>query len=250
MKENNRRRVLGINGLTYRVNSHRILEGISFEIERGEFAGLIGPNGAGKTTLVKAIIGELEEYEGEIQVNGRIGYLPQYSEFSRDFPITTRQVAAMGIYKSKGFLRRLTTEDQKRLDELMKQVGIFELSERRVGTLSGGEYQRLMLVRALAAEPDLLILDEPEAGIDEMGKASFYRLVDNLKKSRNMAVLMISHDIGMVFDACDRIICLNKTLHCHKEVRSVSPEDLKKIFSTDFDYLIRSKDHFEREHSQ
>ncbi len=249
MGKSSKKKVLEIIDLTYRVNSHRILEGITLEIERGEFAGLIGPNGAGKTTLVRAIIGELEEYEGIVRVNGRIGYLPQHSEFSRDFPITVREVSAMGIYRRKGFLRKPTSEDHEKLDTLLSRVGIQELSERKVGTLSGGEYQRLMLVRALAAEPDLLILDEPEAGIDEMGKASFYRLVDDLKKSRNMTVLMISHDIGMVFDACDRIVCLNKTLHCHKEVESVSPEDLKKIFSTDFDFLIRSKDHFEREHT-
>ncbi len=250
MAKNDPKNVLEINNLSFRVNSHRILEGITLEMERGEFAGLIGPNGAGKTTLVRAIIGELEEHEGTVRVNGRIGYLPQYSEFSRDFPITVREVAAMGIYRRKGFLRKLTADDHEKINALMKQVGICELSERRVGTLSGGEYQRLMLVRALSAEPDLLILDEPEAGIDEMGKASFYRLVNDLKKSRNMTILLISHDIGMVFDACDRIICLNKTLHCHKEVRSVSAEDLKKIFSTDFDFLIRSKDHFEREHFQ
>jgi zinc transport system ATP-binding protein len=245
LEENN---VLEIEDLNYRIGSSWILKGISFQTARGEFAGIIGPNGAGKTTLIRAIVGELEGYSGHIEVTDRIGYLSQNPDRNRDFPISVLEVASMGLYRDRGLLRRLTKEDWKRLEELLETVGIADLKNRRAGGLSGGEYQRLMLARALASNPELLILDEPEAGVDEMGKASFYRLLEQLKNDKNMGILMISHDIGMVFEACDTVMCINKTLHCHTSADKISPEDLKVAFSSDLDLFIRSRDHFEREH--
>jgi len=240
--------ILKIENLNYNVGRNHILQNISFEIRRGEFVGLIGPNGAGKSTLVKAIIGELEGYQGKVELKGQIGYLPQQKDFERDFPISVKDAVAMGLYKKKGPLRFFNGTDWEKVKELLKIVGAEELYDRRIGVLSGGEYQRVMLARALATEPEILILDEPEAGIDEMGKASFYELLSSLKKEKGLTLLMVSHDIGLVFDACDRIMCLNKTLHCHKSTHEVSPEDLQVIFSPDFDLLIRGKNHLHREH--
>ena len=244
-----RDRVLQVEDLTYKIGSAWILRGVSFNLSRGEFAGIIGPNGAGKTTLIKAIVGDLSDYSGSIKVTGRVGYLPQNPERSRDFPISVREVVAMGLYKENGPFKRFSKSEWNTVDTLLKTTGIEGLGRRRAGTLSGGEYQRLMLARALASNPELLILDEPEAGVDEMGKSTFYRLLEKLKNEKNMGILMVSHDIGMVFEACDTIMCINKTLHCHTSADMISPEQLKSAFSTDLDLFIRSRDHFEREHS-
>ncbi|AKI97837.1 metal ABC transporter ATP-binding protein [Kosmotoga pacifica] len=240
--------ILRVENLNYSIGRNQILKNISFEINRGEFVGLIGPNGAGKSTLIRAIIGELEGFQGKVEVKGKIGYLPQQNNFERDFPITVRDTVAMGLYKNKGPFKFFNKADWKKVRNLLEMVGVAELSDRRIGVLSGGEYQRVMLARALATDPEILILDEPEAGIDEMGKTSFYKLLNELKKEIELTLLMVSHDIGLVFDACDRIMCLNKTLHCHKSTQEVSPEDLRVIFSPDFDLLIRGKDHLHKEH--
>ncbi|MDD5745124.1 MAG: metal ABC transporter ATP-binding protein, partial [Mesotoga sp.] len=186
-----RDRVLQVEDLTYKIGSAWILRGVSFSLSRGEFAGIIGPNGAGKTTLIKAIVGDLSDYSGSIKVTGRVGYLPQNPERSRDFPISVREVVAMGLYKENGPFKRFSKSEWNTVDTLLKTTGIEGLGRRRAGTLSGGEYQRLMLARALASNPELLILDEPEAGVDEMGKSSFYRLLEKLKNEKNMGILMV-----------------------------------------------------------
>lgn len=242
-------RILRVENLSYKIGSHWILRNVSFNMFRREFVGIIGPNGAGKTTLIKAIVGDLNDYSGKISVSGKIGYLSQNPERQRDFPIRVREVAGMGLYGERGILKSFRKSDWRRVEELLETVGILDLKDRKAGTLSGGEYQRLMLARALASNPELLILDEPEAGVDEMGKASFYRLLDSLKNEKKMGILMVSHDIGMVFEACDTVMCINKTLHCHTAADRITPEELQLAFSGDLDLFIRSRDHFEREHN-
>lgn len=242
--------ILKVENLSFKAGDHYILRNISFEMERGSFVGVIGPNGAGKSTLVKAIVGDLEGYMGEITVNGKIGYLPQQKEIDREFPITVREVAAMGLYLKRGLFKRYTREDWEQVKKALEAVGIAHLENRKIGVLSGGEHQRLMLARALLMEPDLLILDEPEAGVDEMGKASFYELLEELRNKRGISILMVSHDIGMVFDSCDKVMCLNRTLHCYKESDDISPDEIKRIFSMDFDILIRGKRHYHKEHDE
>lgn len=241
--------ILKVENLSYKIGSHWILKDISFTVSKREFVGIIGPNGAGKTTLIKAIIGDLQGYTGKVTVTDRIGYLSQSPERNRDFPISTEEVVEMGLYRKVGIFKRFKQQEKATIDQLFESVGIQDLENRRAGTLSGGEYQRLMLARALASDPELLILDEPEAGVDEMGKASFYRLLEELKNEKNMGILMISHDIGMVFEACDTVMCINKTLHCHTSAENISPEELKSAFSTDLDLFIRSRNHFEKEHN-
>ncbi len=239
--------LLKVEGLSCTLSGQRILKDITFTVDKGEFIGIVGPNGAGKSTLVRILTSEIREYTGKIQLKGRYGYVPQIREFDRDFPITSSEVAQMGVYQINPFALWKKTAD-RRMDQLLEQVGIGSMKNKKVGTLSGGEYQRLILVRAMLYRPDILILDEPEAGIDEMGKASFYNLLETYRKEHDVAIMMISHDIGMVFEKCDRILCLNKTLHCHKDAKQISVSDLKEVFSPDFDLLIRGKDHFDKEH--
>lgn len=243
-----RAEVIRLIDVSYEKNDVEILKGISFEIFKGDFVGIIGPNGAGKTTLARIIVGDIKDYTGEVIVKGDIGYVPQMKDLNRDTPILVREFASMGLYRKKGLFKFLDKNDWKEIDRHLEMVGILNLRDRPMTKLSGGELQRLMLARALLFDPDILILDEPEAGVDQMGKATFYELIDSLRGDKKFTIILISHDIGMVFQKCERIMCLNKTLHCHAPRDEISPEDLQKLFSEDFDIWIRGRKHYEREH--
>ncbi|PLV58719.1 metal ABC transporter ATP-binding protein [Thermotoga sp. KOL6] len=236
-------KIVEVKNLTYRVNGFEILRNVTFFVEEGEFVGIIGPNGAGKTSLVRILVGEIKNYQGTVSVRGQIGYLPQHQEVQREFPITAKEFAAMGMY---GRHKKI---DWKKISSTLKDVGISHKENDLIRNLSGGEFQRLSLARALLSDPDILILDEPEAGVDEMGKASFYELLNRLREEKKITIIMVSHDIGMVFKECTTVMCLNKTLHCHGPTEEISPEDLKKVFS-DFDIWIRGTKHYEMFHKE
>ncbi|WP_126992910.1 metal ABC transporter ATP-binding protein [Thermosipho globiformans] len=228
-----------VKDLNYLIGEKYILKNINFSIKKGEFVGIVGPNGAGKSTLIKILIGEIDNYVGEVMINGKIGYLPQVQTFNREVPINAYQFVKMGSYKNK--------KNVKLIEKLIEEVGLSGKEKQLVGTMSGGEIQRLSLARALISEPDILILDEPEAGVDQMGKARFYELLEEFQKRLNLTIIMVSHDIGMVFEKCTTVMCLNKTLHCHGPTEKIKPDELKLLFP-DFDLWIRSKNHYEREH--
>lgn len=228
-----------VKDLNYLIGEKYILKNINFSIKKGEFVGIVGPNGAGKSTLIKILIGEIDNYVGEVMVRGKIGYLPQVQTFNREVPINAYQFVKMGSYKNK--------KNVKLIEKLIEEVGLSGKEKQLVGTMSGGEIQRLSLARALVSEPDILILDEPEAGVDQMGKARFYELLEEFQKRLNLTIIMISHDIGMVFEKCTTVMCLNKTLHCHGPTEKIKPDELKLLFP-DFDLWIRSKNHYEKEH--
>ena len=240
--------VLQVESVSYNAGGNTILKDISFTLHPNEIVGLIGPNGAGKTTLVKIIIGDIRKYEGSAWVQGEIGYLPQYRSIDRYFPITVYEVARMGLYRFEKKLSFIRGNNRRALImQSLERCGIEHLASRKIGTLSGGEYQRLLLARAILMQPDLMILDEPEAGVDEMGKKSFFSLLTELQEERDMAILMISHDIGLIYKACERVMCLNKTLHCSKPSDEMSIEDLQSVFY-DRDILIHAHDHYQEKH--
>ncbi len=215
-----------------------VLKNVSFKVKKGEFVGIIGPNGAGKSTLIKALIG-LIPYKGHVTINGKIGYVPQLSSFNREFPMSVYDFVRVPIRKFNKW--------KLEVDKVLEKVGLKSYGEKLVGILSGGEYQRAALARALVAKPDILILDEPESGVDEMGKTRFYELLSELVVEQNVTILMVSHDIGMIFEKCTNVMCLNKTLHCHGPTTRIDITEVKKIFG-EFDLWIRSDNHFEKEH--
>lgn len=227
-----------MNNLNVQIEDIDILKNVSFRVKKGEFTGIIGPNGAGKTTLVKALLGFIP-YSGEIILKGTVGYVPQLSSFNREFPMSVYDFVKLPIRHEKDW--------KKKVEHLLEKVGLKGYGNRLVGKLSGGEYQRVSLARALISEPNILILDEPESGVDEMGKARFYELINEIRMEKNITILMVSHDIGMIFEKCTSVMCLNKTLHCHGPTSEIDPSQLKKIFG-EFDIWIRSDNHFEREH--
>lgn len=230
--------VVEVEGLSLSYGSVEVLRNVSFSVAKGEFVGIIGPNGAGKSSLLKAILGFVP-YTGRVRVEGRVAYVPQLALFNREFPMTVYDFVRLPLRKTRDW--------KVRVARLLEEVGLEGFGERLVGQLSGGEFQRIALARALAGEPDVLLLDEPESGVDEMGKARFYDLIDELRERRRVTVLMVSHDIGLIFKKCTSIMCLNKTLHCHGPSHAISLSEVRRIFG-EFDLWVRADDHFEIEH--
>lgn len=229
-----------VRNLSVKIDGFELLKDVSFSVYKGEFTGIIGPNGAGKTTLVKAILGFIP-CSGEVKLNGKVGYVPQLSSFNRELPMRVFEFVKIPIRHEKNWRRRV--------DTILEKVGLADFGDKLVGKLSGGEYQRISLARALIGEPDILILDEPESGVDEMGKARFYDLLNEIRLEKDLTILMVSHDIGMIFEKCTSVMCLNKTLHCHGPTKEIEPSSLKTFFGQ-FDIWIRSNNHFEAEHFQ
>ncbi len=227
--------VISANNLNYSVNNNQILTNIFFDIYKGDFVGIIGPNGAGKSTLVKIITGEIEKYSGEVSIKGKIGYVPQVEEIISTFPMKVYELVLLGLYKEVGPIKRFKKYHYQKVKEVLQLLSIEELYDRQIGKLSGGEYRRVMIARALVSDPDILILDEPEANIDKPGQELLLNILKKLKEEKNMTIILVSHDLNMIFKETTRILCLNKTLHCHKNTWDISMKDLKELYSEDFE---------------
>lgn len=226
--------IISVRNLNYAVNNNQILSDIFFDIYEGEFVGIIGPNGAGKSTLVKIIIGEIEEYTGEVTIKGKIGYVPQTEEVDVTFPMKVYELVLLGLYKDVGPIKRFKKEHYQKVKEVLKILNVEELYSRQIGELSGGEYRRVMIARALVSEPDILILDEPEANIDKPGQELLLNILKKLKEEKNITIILVSHDLNMIFKETTKILCLNKILHCHKNTWDINIQDLKNLYTEDF----------------
>jgi len=192
-------------GLGYSDGPRHILHDIDLAIVPGEIVTIVGPNGAGKTTLLRALIGALRPTRGEVRRKPglTIGYTPQKLAIDRTMPLTVERFLKLG--GSGGRSERLAALDA---------VGIARLGPVQVTDLSGGELQRAALARALLRQPDLLVLDEPTQGLDQPGEATFYRLIEQVRRDTGAAICMVSHDLHVVMSASDRVICLNGHVCC------------------------------------
>jgi zinc transport system ATP-binding protein len=212
-----------------------VLEGVNLSIDEDDFLGIIGPNGGGKTTLLKVILGLVKPSRGEVAVLGGapernrkfIGYVAQYSMFDRDFPINVWDVVLMGRCGKVGLVKRFSDEDKKIALEALETVEMLDYKDRQIGRLSGGEQQRVFIARALVAEPRILLLDEPTAGIDMPMQTEFYELLARLKQ--RIAIVLVSHDISAVSVYVDKIACLNRQLYYHGS-KEIGPEVLEATY--------------------
>jgi zinc transport system ATP-binding protein len=211
-----------------------VLRSIDFSLPAGNVFGLIGPNGGGKTTLLKVALGLLEPSRGEVRLFGKrrqegcswgpaVGYTPQHHLYLPRFPVSVRQVVQMGRYGKVGLWRPLRRVDQAVVDRCLEMVGMSAYAKRPIDELSGGQKQRVFIARALAAEPQLLLLDEPTAGVDSAARSQFYELLRELQRQLGLTVMLATHDIGMVLEYCNLVGCLNETLTVH------DPEDRAAI---------------------
>ena len=182
------------------------LENVSLAIEPGEIVTIVGPNGSGKTTLLRALIGAQAISAGSVtrKVGLRIGYVPQKLAIDPTMPITVER-----------FLRLPNAFPLNAVLEALEKAGATGLEKRQMTGLSGGQFQRVLLARALLEKPDLLILDEATQGLDQPGSAAFYRLVEQLRSDLGCSILMVSHELHVVMSASDRVICLNGHVCCH-----------------------------------
>ncbi|MBT5577845.1 MAG: zinc ABC transporter ATP-binding protein ZnuC [Porticoccaceae bacterium] len=200
------------------VNKHfdgqQILQNISLQLKQGEITTLIGPNGAGKSTLVRIILGSLAPDSGSVRpaANLRIGYMPQKLHIDPTLPISTCR-----------FLQLANTSHQA-CHGALESVGIGHLASTPIQNLSGGEMQRALLARAILRKPNLLVLDEPVQGVDVNGQNALYKMIGDLSKELNCAVLMVSHDLHIVMSATDQVVCLNHHICCHGRPEQVTQD--------------------------
>jgi zinc transport system ATP-binding protein len=204
-------------GLSVRYGELTVLSHVDLAIEPGEIVTIVGPNGSGKSTLLHALIGTVAAAEGRVtrKPGLRIGFVPQRLQLDTRMPLTVRR-----------FLSLPARQSAAAVAAALARTGVPGLEEQQMTALSGGQFQRVLLARALLARPEILILDEPTQGLDQPGAAAFYRLIEEVRNETGAAVLMVSHDLHVVMSASDRVICLNVHVCCEgtPTVVSAAPE--------------------------
>jgi zinc transport system ATP-binding protein len=209
-----------------------VLDDVSFRIEEGSYVGIIGPNGGGKTTALKLMLGLLKPAEGMVRVFGEdvarhedkadIGYVPQHAAHtSISFPATVKEVVESGRTPRHGLFAGFSAKDRKAVRTALEVAGIWPLKDRLMRELSGGERQRVLVARALASEPRILILDEPFEGVDEDSQRGFYGLLHDLNAKRGLTILFVTHDVEMIGREAHEIICLNRRLECQGSSKEI-----------------------------
>jgi len=232
---------LNVENLCVKVDDRHLIENITFTVDEGSIVAIIGPNGAGKTTLIKAILGLMPYAQGSVKLFGHplkranshagVGYVPQRLDFDRTFPLTVSELLGFTVPPIYAFPFFRNKEEKKHINELLKIVGAQELSDRNIGSLSGGELQRVMIAKAIVNDPKILFLDEPASGVDIEGQERFYDLVKRLKREKGLTVIMISHDLNIVYRFADNVICMNRKLICTgKPQEALTDEVIKSIY--------------------
>jgi zinc transport system ATP-binding protein len=247
--------ILDISNLDFSYGQQPALKHVSLQVEAGSTLGLIGPNGGGKTTLMRLILGLHEPTRGTITVNGVtprqavrrgdvIGYLPQKAQFPSTVPLSVRQAVRLGLVGKTGMLRAYGKEDVAFAEYLMSKLGVSDLADQPVGRLSGGQAQRVLIARALAPRPKILLLDEPTTGIDRSGQQRFIESVLKLKEDLGLTLVFCSHDLRAVASISDRIACLNVTLHYHDVPHRMPAALALEMFACDLEAMgVKSPPH-------
>nr|MBI3612455.1 metal ABC transporter ATP-binding protein [Nitrospirota bacterium] len=229
------------------------LEDISLEIADGEFVGVIGPNGSGKTTLCRAVLGLMLPRSGHLQIfdcacqelrchhRARIGYLPQKGVLDRNFPITVLEAVMMGRYGALGLFTRPGKQDRAIALHALEHVGMQDHRDSALGHLSGGQQQRVLIARALAQQPQVLLLDEPTTGIDITTQHAVLDLIRHLHRDLKLTVLLITHDINMIRSYVDRLVLLKTRLYAAGPPEEVlRPDVLQQVYGKEL--VITEKD--------
>ncbi|MFI0435583.1 MAG: metal ABC transporter ATP-binding protein [Parachlamydiaceae bacterium] len=229
----NKSPIIELDNMTFSYPGHPVLKEVSFQVFPGEFIGIIGPNGGGKTTLLKLMLGFLKPSKGMIKIFGRaagsasavhrLAYVPQAVRFDRDFPISVEEVILSGLISRLPWYGKFHASDLDAAEEALDKVGLSHLKKASFGTLSGGQAQRVLIARAIASHPELILLDEPTASVDSQAEADIYTLLNKLKGK--MTILMVTHDLGVAIDQVERILCVQGG------IMSLKPEEVCKHFA-------------------
>jgi zinc transport system ATP-binding protein len=214
--------VIEASHLSFSFGQQPVLEDVSFAVAEGEFAALVGPNGSGKSTLLRLLLGVLRPGSGSVALFGedprslkdrwRIGYVPRRLRLQPDLPATVEEVVRTGRLPRRGWWRPPRHADREAVDHALESVALADLRHRRVGELSGGQQQRVLIAKAFAAEPDVLVLDEPIAGVDAESQRLFRDSLVHLVAEHDATVLLVSHELGAVADDLDRVVVLKRTV--------------------------------------
>ncbi len=224
--------ILKVKNLNVKLDEEMIIKDLSFEVKEGEILTILGPNGAGKTVLLKTLLGLLP-YEGEIewQKEVKIGYVPQRLPFIKDIPISVEEFF------------KLKEASKKETKEILNSVGFREdLLDKKMGDLSSGQFQRVLVAWALIGNPDVLLFDEPTTGIDIGGEETIYSLLAKPKKERNLTILLVTHDLSVVYKFSNYVICLNKCPICQglpKEI--LTAKTLQKLYGEEVKFYEHHK---------
>jgi len=241
--------VIEIENLSVYYNDICALSNINLTVNERDFLGIMGPNGGGKSTLLKVILGLLKPSEGSIKILGQapgksispIGYVPQFSGFDKGFPINVQDVVLMGRLKEKNYLfHRYSKEDRAIADTVMKNLDVYNFKDRQIGQLSGGQLQRVLIARALAVQPKVLLLDEPTSSLDTGSKPDIYKILKDLNKE--ITIIVVTHDIGAVSSYIKTVGCLNKVLYYHSEPK-LTYDTIKKVYSCPIDLIAHGIPH-------
>jgi zinc transport system ATP-binding protein len=213
--------ILKVKNLEVVLDNQEIIENLSFAVKRGEVLTILGPNGAGKTVLLKTLLGILP-YKGEIEwpKEVKIGYVPQRLPFIKDIPLSVEDFF------------KLKEASREEIKEILNSVGFAEnFLNKKMGELSSGQFQRILVAWALIRKPDILLFDEPTTGIDIGGEETIYALLTKLKEKRNLTILLVTHDLSVVFKFSNFVICLNKCPICQGAPReALSLETLRQLY--------------------
>jgi len=253
----NRPLVLEFSKVWFSYGWEPVIEDVTFTLEKGEFAAVLGPNGGGKTTMLRLALGLVAPKSGSITLFGdeptefrhwrQVGYVPQVAEgIHSRFPATTEEVVAQGLYRGFNPLGVLRSAAQTHVLEAMETVDILELRGRRITSLSVGQQQRILIARALVREPQLLVLDEPLAGIDAAGQEQFHALLRRLNTELNMTILLVSHDIGAVMREATTVACINKAMVFHGPAHTLTQRELATLYGFPVDVLVHDALHEHR----
>lgn len=229
--------ILNVENVSVSKNNHLILDKVSFKVNKGETVAVIGPNGAGKTTLFRALL-NLLPFEGKIEwkTGIKIGYVPQKLYVDQDIPLSTYEFFS------------LKEKNKNKIKEALSAVGLTSEStetgniekhilENRMGVLSGGELQRVLIAWALLGNPEVLLFDEPTAGVDIIGEESIYMMLDRLKKTKSMTILLISHELEIVYKYANKVVCINKEKVCYgPPLTTLTKENIDKLFGEEMGF--------------
>ncbi|MBU2891441.1 ATP-binding cassette domain-containing protein [Celeribacter halophilus] len=216
--------LVSVDNVSLSLGGRQVLDQVSLHIDTGEIVTIVGPNGSGKSTLLRVIIGALTPQTGQVtrQKGLKIGYVPQKLHIDPTLPLTVRR-----------FLSLPKRVSDAAAHAALEDAGAGHLCQHQMTSLSGGQFQRVLLARALLMEPDLLILDEATQGLDQPGSADFYSQIETLRHKKGCAVLMVSHELHVVMAASDRVICLNGHVCCHGAPEHVaSAPEYRALFGT------------------
>ena len=223
-----------LNNAGFKQNNKWLVEGVSFKVEKGKIVTLIGPNGSGKSTTAKIALGIYKNIEGKVEkYTNKIGYVPQ--KISIDWTLPLRVYDFM-----------LLTEDIKdeAIDEALTLTGVTHLKNKNLGNLSGGEFQRVLIARAISKKPELLVLDEPVQGVDYTGEIALYELIKKISDTLNCGILLISHDLHTVMTATDHVVCLNGHVCCSGTPMDVARNnEYKTLFGEQASQILTVYEH-------